>query len=174
MNSIKKMTIIALFSALIIILTKIEIRFAEYHFHLGNVMCLLCGFFLSPLSAGFSAGLGSMLYDILFYPNGIFILTTFVNKFFMSFVTSSIKNKVINNEKKITLIISGIIGEIVYIVLYMGKTFFERYYFYSLKIQAIIPIMIEKLMSSVTNAIIAIVLSVIIYNSIKNIIKEYL
>ena len=115
-----------------------------------------------------------MLYDLLFYPNGIFILTTFINKFFMVFVTSIFKNKIFNNEKNITLVLSAIIGEGIYIILYMLKTFVERYYFYSLKIEVIIPVMIKKFFSSTVNAIVAIILSVIIYNSIKNIIKKYM
>ena len=137
-------------------------------------MCLMCAFFLPPLSAGFSAGLGSMLYDILFYPNGIFIITTFINKFFMVFVASIIKNKIMHNDKNVSLILSGVIGELTYIILYMIKTFVERYFFYGLKIQAVIPIMLEKLFSSTVNGIVAVVLSMIIYNSVKKIVIKYL
>ena len=40
-------------------------------FHLGNIFCALSGILLGPWLGGFAAGLGSLLYDVLFYPDYI-------------------------------------------------------------------------------------------------------
>ena len=37
-------------------------------FHLGNIMCALSGILLGPWLGGLAAGLGSLLYDVIFYP----------------------------------------------------------------------------------------------------------
>ena len=37
-------------------------------FHLGNIFCALSGILLGPWLGGAAAGLGSLIFDIIFYP----------------------------------------------------------------------------------------------------------
>ena len=37
-------------------------------FHLGNILCALSGILLGPWLGGLAAGMGSAIFDIVFYP----------------------------------------------------------------------------------------------------------
>ena len=168
---IKNLTLTALFVALVVIGSRIYIGTHDsFRFHLGNVMCLLASFILSPINAGLAAGLGSMIFDLLFYPTGLACIVTFITKFAMSFVASFIFHKVNNREHETVIaIVAGSFGEIVYIILYGIKTFIERRYIMSMSIDVVMPILFAKMAASLVNAIIAIILSTLLYKLIKKI-----
>lgn len=168
-DKLKTIIIVALFSALIVVASKIEIRISDFRFHLGNALCLLSAFILSPFYAGTASGIGSMLFDLLFYGNGLGCIITFVSKFAMG-LTASISfhkfNKILKNENAL-LLISGTLGEITYIILYLIKTFIERRYIMSMALDVVVPILFVKLSASVINAIVAIIASTLLYHITK-------
>lgn len=169
---IKRVTIIALFSALVLVASKIEFRIYDTRLHFGNTMCLLSGYVLNPLGAGLASGIGSLFFDILFYPNsfGVDFLITFINKFVMGFICSLVFNMLIKTkfDKTLSLVISGILGQLAYIILYIGKTFIERYYFVGIKQSSVlIPILLIRLGTSTINAIFAVTVSTILYKSLE-------
>lgn len=173
-KKIKDITYISLFIALIIVASKIEIRVSDFRFHFGNALCLLASFMLMPVEAGLASGIGSMLFDILFYTSGLGCIITFFTKFVMGFVSSLIFNKILKNSDKIVLnlVISGVFGELSYIILYLLKTYIERRFVLSLDISVVLPILWVKLIASVVNAIIAIISSIILYKILKNVQKR--
>ena len=163
-NKIKTLTLTALFTALVIIGSRIYVGTHDtFRFHLGNSMCLLSAFLLSPINAGFASGIGSMLFDIVFYPNGLGCLVTLVTKFLMGYVAGVVF------EKSNNVILGGIIGEVVYIILYAIKTYVERRFILSMPLEGVIPILITKVGASVANAIAAIIVSFVVYNLIKRV-----
>lgn len=174
-KKIKKITMIAILSAFIIVASKIEFRFFETRIHLGNSMCLLSAFLVSPISAGLSSGIGSMIFDLLFYQSDFSfnLFFTFVNKFLMSFICGICFNKIKNNSKNETMsiIFSAFLGEVVYIILYLLKTFFEKYIIFGLAFEVVMGNILVRLFSSSLNAIIAIIISTILYKSLK---KQFL
>lgn len=163
-NKIKELTLVALFIALVIIGSRIYVGTHDsFRFHLGNSMCLLAAFLLPPIYAGVAAGVGSMLFDILFYTSGPACLVTLVTKFVMGYVTGIVFVKTKNT------ILSGTIGEIAYIILYALKTYVERRFILAMAIELVIPLLVTKVGVSVGNAIAAIIISTILHKMLKNI-----
>ena len=154
----------ALFTALVVIGSRIYVGTHDtFRFHLGNSMCLLAAFLMPPLHAGLASGVGSMLFDILFYTSGPACLITFATKFVMGYVAGLVF------EKSKNVILAGTLGEIAYIILYALKTYIERRFVMSMVIEAVLPLLATKVGASVVNAIAAIVVSTILYNMLKNI-----
>ena len=161
-KKIKLITLTSLFIALVVIGSRIYIGTHDtFRFHLGNSMCLLAAFILPPLYGGLASGLGSMLFDILFYTSGPACLVTFITKFVMGYVAGIFFIKTKN------VILAGIIGEIAYIILYALKTYIERRFVMSMAFEAVLPIVLTKVGASVFNAIAAVIISTIVYNIIK-------
>ena len=163
-KKIKLVTLTSLFIALVVIGSRIYVGTHDtFRFHLGNSMCLLAAFVLPPLYGGIAAGVGSMLFDILFYTSGPACLITLVTKFVMAYVAGIFFQKTKN------VVLAGIIGEIAYIILYALKTYVERRFVMSMAFEAVVPIVLTKVGASVFNAIAAVVISSIIYKLIKGI-----
>ena len=160
----KEITLVALFTALVVITSKIYVGTHDtFRFHLGNSMCLLAAFVLSPVYAGLAAGLGSMLFDILFYTTGPAAFITFITKFVMAYVAGIVFSKTKN------VVLSGIIGEVAYIILYAIKTYIERRFVMSMAFEAVLPILLAKVGASVFNAIAAVIISSLAYQVIRKI-----
>ena len=49
-------------------------------FHLGHIMCVLSGILLGPWLGGAAAGLGSLIYDVIFYYNPSHLYQIFFDK----------------------------------------------------------------------------------------------
>ena len=163
-KKIKLLTLTSLFIALVVIGSRIYIGTHDtFRFHLGNSMCLLAAFVLPPIYGGLAAGLGSMIFDIIFYTSGPACIITFATKFVMGYVAGLFFQKTKN------VVLAGIVGEIAYIILYALKTYIERRFVMSMAFEAVLPIVLTKVGASVFNAIAAVVISTIAYNIIKNI-----
>lgn len=163
-KKIKLLTITSLFIALVVIGSRIYVGTHDtFRFHLGNSMCLLAAFVLPPIYGGLAAGLGSMIFDIIFYTSGPACFITFATKFVMGYVAGVFFQKTKN------VVLAGIVGEIAYIILYALKTYIERRFVLSMAFEAVLPIVLTKVGASVFNAIAAVIISTIAYNIIKNI-----
>lgn len=178
-KKIQLLAITSLFIALVIIASRIDYGTRDtFRIHLGNSMCLLAGFVLPPLYGGFAAGVGSMLYDFIFYP-GKYVWSpyvTLITKFAMGFVAGLAFlaiNKLINSKQRkiknpVDVILGGIIGEIAYIILYGLKTFVEQKFVASENFIAVITSVSTKMGAAVINAISAVIISTIIYSAIRH------
>ena len=163
-KKVKNLTLMALFTALVVIGSRIYVGTHDtFRFHLGNSMCLLAAFLMPAFHAGIASGVGSMLFDILFYTSGPSCIITLITKFVMGYTAGIIFEKTKN------AIVAGTIGEIAYIILYAIKTYIERRFILSMAIEAVMPILATKVGASVVNAIAAIVVSSILYNILKDI-----
>ena len=164
-KEVKNLALMALFTALVVIGSRIYVGTHDtFRFHLGNSMCLLAALMLAPTSAGLSAGLGSMIFDILFYPPSlgpIGYLITFITKFVMAYVASLVFYKIKN------AVIAGTIGEIAYIILYALKTYLECRLVQLLTVQATMLKLYPKLGASVVNAVAAVIVSSVLYQMLK-------
>lgn len=181
-NKISKIITLAVFTTLVVVFSYIRIRFGEGSIHLGNGMCLLSGLVLTPFLGGVAAGVGSMIFDIFAYPTAFsfeFIIT-FFTKFMMAFVCGvvfRVIKKLFSKSNKtdigvISIIISGIVGEIVYIILYLTKSYFENIYIIGISKDIILPLLVGKLMASLINAVFAIVMACVLYNIIIRMINK--
>lgn len=162
----KKLTYVGLFAALTFVSNYLQIPIVtplgNTRFHLGNVLCLLSGIALGPLYGGLAAGIGPTLFD-LFDP--IYFTsapTTFINKFAMAAVAGYIFNKKANRESKANIILASVLGQLTYIVLYLGKTFIKNYYILDLTRQASLVEVAQKAGVSSINGVISVIFASII------------
>lgn len=162
----KKLTYVGLFAALTFVSNYLQIPIVtplgNTRFHLGNVLCLLSGIVLGPLYGGLAAGIGPTLFD-LFDP--IYFTsapTTFINKFAMAAVAGYIFNKKANRESKANIILASVLGQLTYIVLYLGKTFIKNYYILDLTRQASLVEVAQKAGVSSINGVISVIFASII------------
>ena len=162
----KKLTYLALFSALVYIATRffqiqIPTPFGNTMFHLGNVFCVLAGLILGPVYGGLAAGIGSGLYD-LFDP--IYFAstpTTFITKFAMGFVAGKVYEKYRSFDKK-HILISATAGQLTYTALYLLKTFIKSYFVLGLTMEASMGELAIKSGVSLTNAVISIIFATLL------------
>ena len=133
--------------------------------HVGNSMCLLAGLLFGGITGGVSSGIGGALFD-LFNPKYITSAPiTFINKFAMGWTTGFLNRRGVRNEFA-KAVLAAIVGQIVYIILYLGKTFVAEL----IKGNAFGTAMVmvgEKSLSSMLNGAIAVAISVPLYFAIK-------
>ena len=94
-------------------------------FHLGNILCALSGILLGPWLGGLAAGLGSAIFDIVFYP-------MYISECWITFLTKACYGIMaglgIRCGKKdwgyIRAVLAALAGAVTYAVLYLAKTYF--------------------------------------------------
>ena len=139
--------------------------------HMGNVMCLLSGLLLGPVQGGLAAGIGSAFFDLT---NPLYIASTpftFAFKFLMAFVCGIIAHKC-GSEKHWKTILGAIIGAVTYVILYLGKTFIEDYFVMGIPLNTVWLTVTQKGLVSTVNGIIAAVVSVPLYLTLKPLLKK--
>ena len=131
--------------------------------HLGNGFCLLAGMILGPIWGGFAAGVGSVFLDLT---NPAYIAgapITFIFKFLMGAVCGAIAmgkdGQGLNKRKNL---IGGILGQLTYIVLYIGKTFLSLNLLFGVPKEGAWGVLATKLGSSVINAVFAVIISMVL------------
>ena len=83
------------------------------YFNLGDCIVLLCGWLLGPIYGGLAAGIGSALADV-FSSFVIYAPATFILKSLMAIVAFAIAK----NNKKISIVFSGILAELLMVLGY--------------------------------------------------------
>lgn len=165
-KNIYRLVAIGLMSALVYVGNFMSIPLAnDTRIHFGNSMCLLAGLLFGGVSGGISSGIGGALYD-LFSP--IYITSapyTFFSKFAMGWTTGMLNRSKINNEF-LRAVISAIIGQIVYIILYLGKSLVSQLLIGS-TFKAALTATGVKAAASLVNGAIAVIVSIPLYFAIK-------
>ncbi len=140
--------------------------------HLGNIFCLLSGFVLGPVFGGLSAGIGSFFFDLL---NPQYIADspfTFCFKFLMGFLCGKIARLGGRNAENMKLdFLAAAGGQLTYIVLYAGKGFVENLLM-RMELVPALGILATKVAASLTNGIIAVILSVPLYFVIRRALQS--
>jgi uncharacterized membrane protein len=159
------MSMIGVFAALVFAASWISIPIPTpglaSRIHLGNILCLLSGLILGPVAGGLSAGLGSMFYD---FTNPLYVASspfTLVFKFLMGFVCGKVA-RVNGAEASRTgqNILAAALGQVAYIILYLGKNFFEDYFFQRMELETVLIDVGTKALTSGLNGLIAVVIAV--------------
>ena len=143
-------------------------------FHLGNIFCALSGILLGPWLGGFAAGMGSFLYDILFYP-------AYADEAWITFLTKGAYGLVAGliacaGKKDLTYIksiLATAAGAICYAVLYLFKS-----YFYGgilkqgLTAAAAWIVVFEKIPATIFNAVVALIFAPMLAMAITKALKR--
>ena len=143
-------------------------------FHLGNIFCALSGILLGPWLGGTAAGLGSLLYDVIFYP-------AYISECWITFLTKGAyalaSGLVIRIGAKefgyVKSILATLAGALTYAVLYLAKT-----YFYSgLLVKGLTPdaallSVVSKIPATIFNAVVALIFAPILAIAIGKALKR--
>ena len=177
--STKKIVLTALMAALTIVGSAIRVTMpidiaGTTSFHLGNIMCALSGILLGPWLGGAAAGLGSLIYDVLFYPAYISeCWITFLTKGAYALVAGLIICTGSKERNYLKSILATIAGAATYAALYLAKT-----YFYSgLLVKGLTPdaallSVIAKIPATIFNAAVAIIFAPILAVAITKALKK--
>lgn len=163
--TIQRMALIGVMSALVFATSYLRIYIPlpvdKAAIHFGNVMCVLSGLLLGPVG-GLAAGIGSFFYDLTnpLYASEAFI--TFFNKFFIGFVAGLISHWGKRTGRELGWNITGAVaGSMTYVILHTIKTWIAGKYVFDLADGSpMMMLLVPKIITSVTNGIIACVLAV--------------
>lgn len=166
--SVYDLVIVGVMAAIIFVLTyfikiKIPTPAGETMLKVANAFCLLAGILFGGLRGGLAAGIGSMFYDLL-DPTYITSAPTTFLKFFLMALFCGLVAKAMR-KKEIgpiwTALASSGVGAISYVLMYGAESFIKQLINGADSTAAIIAIT-PKLVTSGTNAIIAIVVATIL------------
>ena len=126
----KKIALTALMAALTVVGSWMRITIpvdigGNTSFHLGNILCALSGILLGPWLGGLAAGMGSAIYDIVFYP-------MYISECWITFLTKAAyglaAGLVVKCSPKpwtyVRATAATVAGALTYAVLYLAKTYF--------------------------------------------------
>ena len=114
----------AMLAAMVFVVTMFRFPLLGSKVHFANAVCLLCGLLLGPVWGGAAAGMGSFLYDLFMYNEGIInLLITFVSKFAMAWVCAMVFKAFGQKRRQpVPLAIACAAGALSYVALYMLKS----------------------------------------------------
>ncbi len=175
--SIYYIAAVGLFAALVFVSNYLSIPIpvaigSVSRIHLANIFCLLSGFVLGPVGGGLAAGIGSALYDLLSPAYIASAPFTLVFKFLLACVCGLVAygggKKADSHGRNI---IAAVCGSAAYMILYLSKGFVEGLLLGS-AMGTVLTAVFTKFLTSGTNAIIAVVVSVPLFTAIRMALKK--
>ena len=169
--TVQKLAVVGLMAARVYVATNFRIDIptpmGKTMLHLGNVMCILSGLLFGGPVGGLAAGIGSAFFDLLdptFAPG---FMVTFVMKFCLGFTAGAIAHSKghFGENKKLNLI-GAISGAVLYVALYVTKTFVTSYFIVGEHLEAVMSVVLVKGSVSLVNGIIAVIVSIILATAI--------
>lgn len=169
--SVQKLAIIGLMAAMVYVATNFRIDIptplGKTMLHLGNVLCILSGLLFGGPIGGLAAGFGSAFYDLLdpaFAPQ---FMITFLMKFALGYTAGTIAHRNgAKGENRKQNLIGAVSGAVLYVVLYITKTFITSYFIVGEHIEAVLSVVAVKGTVSLTNGIIAVIVSMVLVTAI--------
>ncbi len=164
--TVQKMCLVGLMAAMVYVASAflqipIPTLIGNTRLHMGNVMCLLSGLLLGPVGGGVAAGIGSAFFDIT---NPAYISSapfTFVFKFLMAWLCGRLY-LVFRHKGNVVFYstIAAAAGNLLYIILYLGKSFFEAAVFLQQPVAGVLVSVLQKGTISTMNGVIAVIAAV--------------
>ncbi len=139
-------------------------------FHLGNILCALCGILLGPWSGGLAAGIGSAMYDMM---NPLYIgeaWITFLTKFAYGFAAGWVAKTGTQGYFRWTL--ASLTGALSYALLYMGKSYVTGRIVSGLSQEAAAVALVGAIPATVFNAVVAVVFAPVLASAIIKALKH--
>lgn len=175
----RKIVFTALMAALTCVGSAIRITFpldiaGTTSFHLGNIFCALSGILLGPWLGGTAAGLGSLIYDIIFYP-------AYISECWITFLTKGIYGLVAGlivcmggrDWGYLKATAATFAGALTYALLYLFKSYFySGLLVHGLTHDAAWLTVIGKLPATTFNAVVAVIFAPVLAVTIRKTLKK--
>jgi len=177
--SVKRIVLAALLAALTAVGSAIRVMIpadltGTSAFHLGNIMCALCGILLGPWLGGLASGLGSALHDILLNP-------AYISECWITFLTKGVYGIAAGlviwaGSKKwgyIKALAATFSGAFAYAVIYLAKSYFYNGLLRGgLTPEAALINVWSKVPATVFNAVVALVAAPLLAVAIKKALER--
>ena len=166
--TLQKIVFMAILAALVFVVTFFRFPLLGSKVHFANAICLISGLLLGPVAGGVAAGLGSMLYDVFFYPSDLLsYAVTFITKFAMAWVCGKIAFAA-NKEARSHgwNIVACVVGAWTYVALYMLKTYLYQRFIYVVPMDTVWATVLAKFPAAAINAVAAMVAAPILYTAL--------
>ena len=177
-NRILKLVVAALMAALVAAFSKLQIQIPAIigvsRFHLGNVMCALCGILLGPWWGGLASGVGSAIFD-LFDPVHIADFPiTLTTKGLYGMISGLVFVKGFKGKSNYGAeLVSSLCGAVTYAVLYLAKKFFlDAMLVSGMSSSAAWLVVIEKIPATTFNAVAAIIFAPILGVALRKALRK--
>ncbi|MBQ7625141.1 MAG: ECF transporter S component [Clostridia bacterium] len=159
----------ALMAAIIFVVTAyIRVPIGQTKTNFANGISILAGLLFGGALGGVSAGVGSVISDILYGYGPFEMLITFVMKFLMAYTAGVIYNKAKSPKNTVARsIIASVAGALLYVALYMLKTYLFQLFVYGNTAQGALVVMWAKLPGSLLNAAAAIIVAPLLNAALK-------
>lgn len=170
--SLKRLLYAGLMAAMVFVATtffKIEIATPAGYTMIktGNILCILAGFLLGPVYGGLAAGIGSGLYDLFDPKYAASAPFTFVFFFLMAFTAGWLNKKWNADLRSVPkMVVFALCGAMLYWFLTISKSVITL----MLAGSAFVPALVAngtKMLTSLINAIVAVVFSVLLARPIR-------
>ncbi len=163
-NKVLYYALVGLMAALVFAGNYMQIKIPNGGFftriHLGNSMCLLAGLLFGRITGGLASGIGAAMFD-LFDPAYITSAPfTFIFKFAMGFTAGHLREK--GSGGKTGIITAAAAGQLVYIILYLIKSFVKQL-FIGEPVNIALQVTGVNAITSVANGFLACVIAVPLY-----------
>lgn len=157
-RSTKHLVLTALLAALTVVGSWLRIPSPFGEFHLGNIFCALSGLLLGPWWGGLAAGMGSALYDVIFYP-------AYISECWITFLTKGMYGLVAgmvyfagHKRGYSKAVLGSTFAAIAYALIYLAKRYFYNGLLLSgLTAEAAWIEMASKLPATVFNAVVTVI-----------------
>ena len=167
--TLQKIVFMAILAALVFVVTFFRFPLLGSKVHFANAICLVSGLLLGPVGGGVAAGLGSMLYDVFFYPSDLIsYAVTFLTKFAMAWVCGKIAFTADRDARSHGWNVAAcVVGAWTYVALYMLKTYVYQRFIYAVPMDTVWATVLAKLPASAINAVAAMVAAPILYTALR-------
>ena len=163
----------ALMAALIFaLLSLLTFPFMGTKLHPSNAADMLAGLILGPWYGGLAAGIGNALYDLT-VGYGLESLVTFVMKFAAAMLVGLIsqayrkEGPMLKGRDHLQVVLGCVVSGLVYVALYMLKTFVKQHYVGGVPLDGTWVAMLERLPGTLINNGFAIVVAPIFYTALR-------
>lgn len=171
--TIHQIVFTALMAALIFaLLSLLTFPFLGSKIHPSNAADMLAGLILGPWLGGLAAGIGNALYDVT-HGYGLEALVTFAMKFIAAMLVGMISRAYrkegpwLKGKDHLRVILACVVSGVVYIALYMLKTFIKQHFIGGVPLEGTWVAMGEKLPGTLINNGFAIVVAPLFYTALR-------
>ena len=176
-NATLRLCFLGIMAAMIFVVNYLRIPFMGTSLHLTNGLCAMSGILLGPAGGFLSAGMGSMLFDVISGYDVAGCLITFVSKGAIGLVTGLIAFRAghalrLGRRELLTVLAGTAAGALSYVALYMLKTFCFGLWVNGFTMEATLLNMGAKLPGSLINAVFACIVCPVLYAPLKPALQQ--
>lgn len=171
-QNIYTLAFMGVMSAVVFVSNYFSIPIASSRIHLGNVFCLLAGLLFGGIRGGLIAAVGSALFDLTFPAYAAESWITFINKGSMALLCGMIAHKETRIPGKIRVFIAALSGAVLYIALYIFKSYIQLAYVTCVPAETILPVLLQKLVASSINGLFAVMAAPALFTALSPALKK--